>query len=195
MAEKFTGIDRPMNEPNETPTRDDPDGVLMMDVANGAQEAFVALIHKHQGPLVNFFRRMGAYQDGEDLAQETFIRLYKARVRYKPAAKFTTFLYVIARHVLADHGRKWFQRERLRIGLLRERPPAGEATRLAGGRMDVEAALGSLSDKLRSVVVLGIYQGLRYEEIARVLEIPVGTVKSRMNLAIKALREYMHEEA
>jgi RNA polymerase sigma-70 factor (ECF subfamily) len=184
-----------MTEANENRTKDDPDVALMMEVAQGSEEAFIVLIHKHQGPLVNFFRRMGAYQDGEDLAQETFVRLYKARTRYKPAAKFTTFLYVIARHVLADHGRKWFQRERLRIGLLREPARAGEAIPAAAGRMDVEAALGSLSDKLRSVVVLNIYQGLRYEEIAKVLEIPEGTVKSRMNLAIKALREYLHEEA
>jgi RNA polymerase sigma-70 factor (ECF subfamily) len=138
---------------------------------------------------------MGAYHDAEDLTQETFVRLYKARERYRPAAKFKTFVYVIARHVLADHGRKWFQRERLRLKLLQEPMSVDESGMAQSRHMDVEAALASLSDKLRSVVVLSIYQGMRYEDIAEVLEIPEGTVKSRMNLAIKALREYLHEKA
>lgn len=184
-----------MTKPDETRMAVDPDAALMMDVARGSQEAFVVLIHKHQGPLVNFFRRMGAYDDSEDLAQETFVRLYKTRTRYRPTAKFTTFLYVIARHVWADHGRKWFQRERLRSRLLEEPPSAAAAGVAPSRRMDVEAALGALSDKLRGVVVLNIYQGLRYGEIAEILGIPEGTVKSRMNHAIKALREYLHEKA
>jgi RNA polymerase sigma-70 factor (ECF subfamily) len=138
---------------------------------------------------------MGAYHDAEDLTQETFVRLYKARERYRPAAKFKTFVYVIARHVLADHGRKWFQRERLRLKLLQEPIPVDESGKVQSQHMDVESALASLSEKLRSVVVLSIYQGMRYEDIAEVLDIPEGTVKSRMNLAIKALREYLHEKA
>lgn len=182
-----------MTRPDDNRTETDPDVVLMMEAARGSQDAFEALIRKHHAALVNFFRRMGAYQDGDDLAQETFIRLYKAGARYKATAKFTTYLYVIARHVLADHGRKWFQRERLRLRLMEEPEERGRPEPLR--RLDVEDALGSLSDKLRSVVVLNIYQGMRYEEVAEVLGIPEGTVKSRMNLAIKALRGYLNEKA
>jgi len=183
-----------MTMPDDILTEGDPDAALMMEVARGSHDAFVDLIHRHQDRLVNFFSRMGAYNDAEDLAQETLVRLYKARMRYRPAAKFTTFLYVIARHVWADHGRKWFRRERLRLRLLREPLPAETDSPARSRRLDVEEALGALSSKLRSVVVLSIYQGLRYEEVAEVLGIPQGTVKSRMNLAIKALREQLNEK-
>jgi RNA polymerase sigma-70 factor (ECF subfamily) len=184
-----------MTVSDQTWTDGDPDSALMMEVGKGSHDAFISLIHTYQCQLVNFFRRMGAYHDAEDLTQETFVRLYKARERYRPTAKFKTFVYVIARHVLADHGRKWFQRERLRLKLLQEPMSVDESGLAQSRHMDVEAALASLSDKLRSVVVLSIYQGMRYEDIAEVLEIPEGTVKSRMNLAIKALREYLHEKA
>ncbi len=168
----------------------DPDVVLMREAAGGSLDAFSSLMRRHQDPLVNFFRRMGVYTDAEDLVQETFVRLYKARLRYRSSAKFTTYLYVIARHVLADHGRKWFRRERLRKGLLVEAEVAVAGGPTQGWRIDVEAALARLSPKLRSVVVLSIYQGLKQEEIAEVLGIPRGTVKSRMNLAIRELKEF-----
>jgi len=178
----------------EDRTEHDPDALLMQEAALGSLSALADLVRRHQGPLVNFFRRMGVYNDAEDLAQETFVRLYRARGRYRPTARFTTFLYVIARHVLADHGRKWFRLTRLREGLKREAEVAdGRGAPGRVSRLDVEAALGSLSPKLRSVVVLNLYQGQRQEEIAEILGIPVGTVKSRMNLALKALREYFDE--
>jgi RNA polymerase sigma-70 factor (ECF subfamily) len=59
--------------------------------------------------------------------------------------------------------------------------------------LDIEAALDQLSPKLREVVVLNIYQGLRYQEVADVLQIPLGTVKSRLNLALAALKQSLHE--
>ena len=60
--------------------------------------------------------------------------------------------------------------------------------------MDVQAALVVLSQKLRAVVVLNVYQGLKYREIAEVLDIPLGTVKSRMHLALRQLKEFFDEE-
>jgi RNA polymerase sigma factor (sigma-70 family) len=59
--------------------------------------------------------------------------------------------------------------------------------------VDIEAALDRLSPKLREVIVLNIYQGLRYQEVADVLEIPLGTVKSRINLALTALKEILDD--
>lgn len=180
----------PMDNPGTLENKNDPDALLMQEAAGGALDAFSALIRRHQDPLVNFFRRMGVRTESEDLVQETFVRLYRTRERYRPSARFTTYLYVIARNVLADHGRRWFRRERLRESLVREVEAAGVVTPQAGGRMDVEEALGRLSPKLRSVVVLNVYQGLKQDEIAEVLGIPRGTVKSRMNLALRALKEF-----
>lgn len=167
----------------------------MLEVVAGSETALTELVHRHQNALLNFFVRMGAYHEGEDLVQETFVRLYKARGRYKPLARFTTYLHVLARHVWADRGRKALRRERLQASLLVDAEVAGMTPRDPGGapRLDVEEALARLSPKLRDVIVLNVYQGLPYQEVAEILEIPVGTVKSRMNLALRELRGMFHE--
>lgn len=168
----------------------DPDAILMTQVAAGSREAFAELVRRHQNGLLNFFQRMGVHNDGEDLVQETFLQLYRHRERYRPTARFTTFLYVLARHAGADRGRRFWRKERLENGLEAE---AAIIERQAGAgpgaRLDVQAALESLSPKLREVLVLNVYQGLRYQEIADVLGVPLGTVKSRINLAIEELRK------
>ncbi len=172
----------------------DPDVALMLEVTGDSAAAFTALVHRYQNPLLNFFARMGASSDCEDLVQETFVRLYNYRRRYRPAARFTTFLYHLARHVWADRGRKIIRLERLATEFQSEAEIADQrAPERCADAMDAEAALARLSPKLREVLVLNIYQGLRYQEVADVLEIPLGTVKSRINLALGALKEMLRE--
>lgn len=162
----------------------------MVEVAGGSEPAFAELVQRHQNSLVNFFARMGASSDREDLVQETFVRLFRYRGRYQPSARFTTFLYVLARNVWADRGRKIVRMERLASEFEAEMEIATQPQRPgASADFDADAALARLSPKLREVIVLNIYQGLRYQEIADVLEIPLGTVKSRINHALGALRE------
>jgi RNA polymerase sigma-70 factor (ECF subfamily) len=177
------------SDPDHTPVPD-PDAELMAQVAAGSETAFTELVRRHQNHLLNFFMRMGVYNDAEDLVQETFVRLHRCRDRYRPTARFTTFMYVLARHVWADRGRKLGRIERLCASLRvdAEIDEPARPVRDASG-LDVQEALTKLSPKLREVVVLNVYQGLRYQEIADVLEIPLGTVKSRLNLALTALRE------
>lgn len=168
----------------------DADAALMSEVARGSEQAFAELVRRNQNALVNFFARMGASSDREDLVQETFVRLYRYRGRYQPTARFTTFLYVLARNVWADRGRKIVRMERLATAFEAETAIASQPARAgASDEIDVAAALARLSPKLREVIVLNIYQSLRYQEIADVLGIPLGTVKSRINLALGALRE------
>jgi RNA polymerase sigma-70 factor (ECF subfamily) len=174
---------------------DTPDETLMQRTAAGEQSAFTALVKRHQGPLLNFFHRMSVYTDAEDLVQETFVRLFNYRARYRPTAKFTTFLYTIARHVWVDLIRKTARKEALVENLKMDRPSQDD-----GGmgrtfaRLDAQSALERLPEKLRSVVVLSLYQGLRYEEISVVLGIPTGTVKSRMFNALSQLKEIADRE-
>ena len=110
------------------------------------------------------------------------------------AARFTTFLYHLARNVWADRGRKIIRLERIaaefqnEVEIDKQRVPERPTE-----AVDIEAALDRLSPKLREVIVLNIYQGLRYQEVADVLEIPLGTVKSRINLALTVLKEILHE--
>ena len=182
-------------ESRSIPPEQDPDVALMEQVAAGSETAFVDLVHRHQNALLNFFTRMGAYSDGEDLVQETFLRLFRYRERYKPTARFTTFLYVLARNTWADRGRKAMRRERLTLRLQTEMEIVSETTRPEpSAGLDVQEALGRLSPKLREVIVLNVFQGMRYQEIADVLQIPLGTVKSRINLALHALREVFNEQ-
>ncbi len=177
----------------ENPAAVDPDAELMREVAGGSEAAFVQLVQRHQRPLLNFFARMGVSSDGEDLVQETFVRLFRYRRNYRPSARFTTFLYVLARNVWADRGRRVVRLERLASHLEREMEIAAQPVRPGASEgIDVDAALARLSPKLREVVVLNIYQGMRYQEVADVLGIPLGTVKSRLNLALTELRQIIH---
>jgi RNA polymerase sigma-70 factor (ECF subfamily) len=167
-----------------------PDVELMLMVGRGQRRAFEILIQRHQRGVVNFFRRMGVHNDETDLAQETFVKIYKYRKRYRPRAKFTTFLYLVARRILMDYGRKR-QREKAGTERLIEETLAAEPKQKDISDQAARAAesLQGLSEEMRSVVVLNIYQGLRYRDIAEVLGIPLGTVKTRMFHALKKLRE------
>jgi RNA polymerase sigma-70 factor (ECF subfamily) len=171
---------------------DSRDAQLMFEAAKGSDEAFEELIKHHQNGLLNFFARMGAYSQCEDLAQETFIRLYRYRTRYLHTARFRTFLYTIARNVWNDSNRKIVRIERLGDELENQAAVENQARNAPPKLADaLEGALGKLSPKLREVLVLNFYQGLRYQEVAEVLGIPLGTVKSRINLAVNALRELL----
>ena len=170
------------------------DFALMAQVRAGREDAFRILVERHRRPLLNFFARMGAFNHGEDLAQETFVRLWNYRHKYKPAAKFTTFLYTLARHAWLDGVRRQI-RFKLFSDRYREEMPAHTDGGLGQLRreLDVQAALDRLSPKLRDVLVLAVHQGLAYDEIAAILRIPVGTVKSRVFNALAALKETFRE--
>jgi RNA polymerase sigma-70 factor, ECF subfamily len=173
---------RPLESLNDTD--------LMRMVREGRREAFECLVRRHQQPLLNFFHRMGVHMYAEDMTQETLVRVFNCRDRYKPSAKFTTFLYTVARNVFLDE-----QRKAKRVRLFAEHTRNEAQGSCDGGlremsaRLDVQAALERLPEKLRAVVVLNVKQGLKYEEIAGVLDIPAGTVKSRMFHALQQLRE------
>jgi len=166
------------------------DFALMALVREDDENAFRQLVDLHQRPLLNYFIRMGASTFSEDLAQETFIRLWKYRKKYKPRAKFTTFLYTLARHVWIDYVRR-----QTRFRLFTDRYREVMPTSSDGGmgklhrRLDIQTALATLPAKQREVLVLSVYQGLAYEEIAKILSIPIGTVKSRVFNALSILRE------
>lgn len=170
------------------------DATLMLRVRDDDRDAFAVLVKRHQKMLLNFFARSGVQYDCEDLVQQTFLRLYRYRDRYVATAKFTTFLFLLARQVWIDELRRRKRQERLVEGLAAEPlpeqiSPAAEAG--AAGGLDLERALAALPDGMRQVVELGIYQDLPYAEIAEILSIPVGTVKSRMFNALAKLRTFL----
>ena len=178
------------------PVQPEPDDFfLMAQVRDGSDDAFRQLVERYQRPLLNFFARMGASHHCEDLAQETFVHLWKYRHKYKPVAKFTTFLYTLARHTWLDSLRR-----QIRFQLFSERYRSDVPDSTDGGlprlfkRLAMQAALERLSPKLRETLVLAVHQGLAYDEIAAILHVPLGTVKSRVFNALATLKKMYDEQ-
>jgi len=179
--------------------KDRPDAALMHMAAKGVTAAFAELVERYQNILLNFFLRRGvSYNDGQDLAQQTFLRLWNYRKKYKPQAKFTTFLFLLAGQVSVDFFRAEGRRRGLEEDLTRDaevlpevsrETETGPADSAEGG--DVRSAVARLSPGLRDVVELGVFQDLPYSEVGEILGIPKGTVKSRMFNALKKLKEML----
>ena len=161
-----------------------------------SDETLMAEARKFEKNLLNFFWRQGvSYSEGEDLVQETYLRLWKYRREYRPAAKLSTFLFLMARQVRIDALRRQTRRENRERASLEATPLQGsEVTSRIDAREDVRWALKKLSEPLRDVIELGVFQDLPYAEVAEILGIPVGTVKSRMHNALKELKEIFDEQ-
>lgn len=176
------------------PPCDNDDTSLMQLAGDGDRVAFETLVRRHQRPLLNFFLRSGVNRDAEDLVQQTFVRLYRYRNRYRPSAKFTTFLYLLARQVWIDEIRRRQRRLRLQERMTEQAEIAAQSggTEPPAGLTDeLQQALDRLSPRLREVITLGIMQELNQTDVAEILRIPVGTVKSRMFNALRELRRQL----
>lgn len=172
----------------------DPDVELMLLVKQGNEDAFGELMTCFRRPLTGFFYSLCWNHDtAQDYAQESLVRLWLARERYEPVGSFKSYIYRIARNV-------WLQD--LRSRKCRPQPLYFEELFLAEDAVDIEKllirryvdrkirlAVAGLPEHHRLVFVLSHFQGLKYWEIAEILEIPIGTVKSRMSAAVRMLRE------
>lgn len=178
--------------PDVQPGPEDPDADCMRRLREEDAAAFSELVARYQQEILNFFHRLGVHQDGEDLVQATFLKVYRHRRRYRPRAKFRTWLYTIARRVWIDHVRQSVRR-RARMQRLAEDPSlrAVPASDPPEREVQVRQALDRLPEKLKLVVVMSVYQDMKYQEIGEALGIPEGTVKSRMHLAMRQLKEWL----
>ena len=159
-----------------------------------SDDMLMAEAKKFEKNLLNFFVRQGVSSfDAEDLVQETYLRLWNYRQDYRPTAKLSTFLFILARQVRIDALRRQTRREDREERWSKDQPTV-ESPRAFGVRDDVRWALARLSAPLREVVEFGVLQDLPYAEVAEILEIPVGTVKSRMHNALKELKEAFDEQ-
>ncbi|HZP00394.1 MAG TPA: sigma-70 family RNA polymerase sigma factor [Terriglobia bacterium] len=179
----------------------DTDLKLMLRVRSGDSESFDELLRRHRAPLLNYFYRMVRdHSLAEDLAQEVFLRVYRARERYEPDAKFTTWLYRIATNLalnaLRDRRGKWntAEAEDGDAGELQEarfvdsRPTVEqELMRSDRGRL-VREAVEALPENQRAAVILHKYQDVDYRQIAQILDISESAVKSLLFRAYESLR-------
>lgn len=169
---------------------------LMALVRDGDQQSFREIVDRHQQGLLNFFRKMGVFNDAEDLVQDTFIRLYKYRDRYEPKARFTTFLYMMARQVRMDYLRKVQRRSAIELEVhkaveLKESESYSDSEMR---RPDAQSLLNGLSDDVRELIVLSIYKGMTYREISEISGVAVGTIKSRVFTAMRKMREMLEAD-
>jgi len=182
-----------------------PDGELIGAIQEGVLEAFTALVEKHQRSLINFFFHFSWDRAiSEDCAQEVFLKLYTHLGSYEPQAKFTTFLFRVARNhwidrVRASRGRTVSLEADEEGGGLKDRLPARaespvETLTRQETREQMRRAIDALPEDQRVVVVLSELEGLKYHEISEILDVPVGTVKSRMFTAMQKLKEAIGDE-
>jgi len=184
---------------------------LMLEHAAGSEAAFEELVRRHQKGVLNYtYRMVQNRQIAEELTQEVFIALVKNAQRYKPLAKFTTYLYAIASNIVSKEWMRQKRRPRLfNLSNLWDRWKNAEqesdplehvgderADVLAAFQYEevseaVNAALQHLPEHQREAFVLRRFQDLSYDEIASVTDAPVGTVKSRVVRAERALRPYL----
>jgi RNA polymerase sigma-70 factor (ECF subfamily) len=175
---------------------------LMLDVKAGDQASFDFLLQKYRSPLVHFLNRMVRDQaTAEDLAQEVFLRVYRARKQYTPSAKFTTWLFRIATNLALNSVR---DNRRNRMGISidapaedEDRPPLELKARemridermIERDRVEIiRRAIWSLPEKQRAAVLLHKYEEMDYAEIAGILECSEGALKSMLFRAYETLR-------
>ena len=175
------------------------DAELMLRVKDGDEESFANLLAKHRDPVINFLYRMVQNAAvAEELAQDVFLRVYRARASYEPTAKFTTWLYRIATRVALNFLRDG-RVARAAIPLegptgeplaeLRASDPSVEDRLVADVRArEIRSAVLALPEKQRAAVILHKYQELDYREIAASLGCSESAVKSLLFRAYESLR-------
>ncbi|HEV3253844.1 MAG TPA: sigma-70 family RNA polymerase sigma factor [Candidatus Acidoferrales bacterium] len=174
---------------------------LMLEVKAGDEASFELLLRKYRTPLVNFLNRMVRdAATAEDLAQEVFLRVYRARKKYSPSAKFTTWLFRIATNLALNSLRDGRHRQ-MEVSL--DAPPEEDEAPLDPPSREVRAdqvliereraerirrAVLALPEKQRAAVLLHKYQEMDYAEIGRVLDCSESALKSLLFRAYETLR-------
>ena len=178
---------------------DDPDLDLVKRWQAGDESCFEQLIRRHERKVFRLLlRMMGSREEAEDVAQETFLSLHRHGHRFRGDARFSTFVYRVASNAALNR-RRTLGRNRARIQKLAVRQAAGDdlpesprdpESAIGGGEISVAVrqALDALKPSLRLPVLLYDIEGLAYGEIADVLGVAEGTVKSRIHRARQALR-------
>jgi RNA polymerase sigma-70 factor (ECF subfamily) len=186
------------------PEHSDPDAALMLRVKRGDRAAFATLVGKYQQPLFNFIcRTLRDESESEDLAQNVFLQVYKSRQRYQHTAKFSTWLFTIARNLCLNEIRRRSrhpaesieenhaenddqpqrQYEDKTIHLPAEQALHGELA------AKIEAAIAGLPEPQRTAILLCRQDELSYEEIAAILDCSLSATKSLIHRGRETLKE------
>ncbi len=181
----------------------DADSEVMLRVKKGEIDAFNQILERYQRPIINFvYRFVGRREEAEEIAQEVFLRIYLARGRYRPKAKFSTYIYRIAKNLSLNALRK----KRPQIVSL-DKPISGEDREIEREfpnshqispaealerkeiRARVKKALDSLPNPQKTAIILNRYNDLSYEKIGKIMKLSTSAVKSLLHRAKENLKE------
>lgn len=207
LIEPLVGAPHPV-DPRSLPIAERSNEDLMLAHGTGCERSFEELVRRHERGILNYiFRMVQNRQIAEELTQEVFLALVKNRARYEPTAKFTTYLYTIASNMIS---KEWLRRKRrprmfsLFSNWGREDENFHPLEQVADEREDtlahytnteiteaVNDALQHLPEHQREAFVLRRFHDLSYQEISEITRVPVGTAKSRVVRAERALRPHL----
>ncbi len=188
------------------PSNLDPDAALMLRVKRGDTEAFAVLLEKYKEPVLNFaFRTLRDATEAEDVAQNVFIQVYKSAQRYKSTAKFSTWLFTIARNLCLNELRRRMRhpaesldqphpdQEDLPLRQLEDIKTFSPPESLLQSELEdrIERALAGLPENQRTALLLCRQQELSYEEIAEVLGCSLSATKSLIHRGRETLKQQL----
>jgi len=167
---------------------------LIEHFQQGDNRAYELIVKRYKNQLLNFvFRFLNNQEEAEDVVQETFLRVFRNRFAYTRVAKFSTWIYTIAGNLARTELRR---RKRRRLFSISDMGLEDRDYEIADDMLNPESQANStlqeeiiqreiskLSPKFREVIILRDVQELSYEEISKIIRVPIGTVKSRVNRA------------
>lgn len=187
----------------------DPDVRLMLQVRDGSASAFEELVLRYQNRLLTILEHLvGNREQAEDLTQEVFLRVYRARGRYEPGAKFSTWLFTIANNVASNARRTYARRKEVGVperhnGSDSSPMQLDQLAKAASGMMPARAldkaeqaemvreAVKSLNERQRMALLLSKFEGMSYQDIAETMGLSVQAIKSLLSRARVNLKEIL----
>jgi len=185
------------------PALNDPDAQLMLRVKDGDVEAFEMLVESYKGPVINLiYRNLKDRAEAEDLAQNVFVQAYKSAARYQPTAKFSTWLFTIARNLCLNEIRRRSRHPAFSLDQaldgddsfmpqqFEDRSMSCASTEAMENELirKIDEALSDLPENQRTAVTLYRNRGLSYEEVSEVLGCSLSATKSLIHRAREILR-------
>jgi RNA polymerase sigma-70 factor (ECF subfamily) len=198
---------------NEVAVTSDPDAGLMVGFREGDESAFATLVRRYQDRVLGLaYRYLGDRVAAEDLAQEAFLRVYKARERYEPRARFSTWLYRIVVNLCLNELRWRKGKKAVALAVVtetssnlnidmedEEEPEPHETLEKMELAERLKEIIARLPDNQRIAILLNKYEGLSYQEVAEAMDLSVMAVKSLLTRARVKIKErllpYLKEES
>lgn len=185
--------------------RSNTDEELILMFQNDDVDAFNEIVFRYKNKVVNFlYRYTGSREEAEDLAQDTFVKVYRSKHLYKEIAKFSTWFYTIAVNTAKTNAKKKskmstislsdFDPENDKDYELTDKGFTPEETANAGiENYHIQQAINSLDEDFKNIIILRDIEDLEYEEIMKITGLPMGTVKSRINRGREKLKKILSD--